>query len=282
MSAILMKGKPVADAIKAELTARIGTELGGMSPTLVVVVPAGESESDYYLRSLGKTAAECGINLLQKVLPVDASTDDYKYVVGSSGMESSIHGILVMRPLPDSVDTDAVTSVIPASKDVDGVTAGNMAALYLEKPNLVPATAVSIMSLLDYHNVSLKGVHVAMVGRSRTVGKPALLMLLSRHATVTICHSRTVDIGSVLLACDVVVVAAGVAGFIKPEMIKPGAVVIDAGFNILPDGNVMGDSDPAVAEVASLYAPVPGGVGPLTVVCLLRNLVDAVVQQAKG
>jgi methylenetetrahydrofolate dehydrogenase (NADP+) / methenyltetrahydrofolate cyclohydrolase len=282
MAAILMKGKPVADAIKAELTKRIHTDLGGMAPTLVVVVPAGESESDYYLRSLSKAAAECGINLLQKVLPADASTDDYKYVIGSVGLERHIHGILVMRPLPAVVDTDAVTAIIPAEKDVDGVTEGNMAALYLEKPHLVPATAASVLALLDYHNVPLKGARAAVVGRSRTVGKPTALMLLSRQATVTICHSRTVDLGSVLSQCDVVVVAAGVAGFIKPEVIKPGAVVIDAGFNLLPDGNVMGDSDPAVAEATSLYAPVPGGVGPLTVVCLLKNVVDAAMQQVKG
>jgi methylenetetrahydrofolate dehydrogenase (NADP+) / methenyltetrahydrofolate cyclohydrolase len=147
---------------------------------------------------------------------------------------------------------------------------------------LVPATAAAVLALLDFHSVPLKGARAVVVGRSRTVGKPTALMLLSRHATVTICHSRTVELGSVLSACDLVVVAAGVAGFIKPEMIKPGAVVVDAGFNLLPDGNVMGDSDPAVAEVASLYAPVPGGVGPLTVVCLLRNLVDAAVQQVKG
>ncbi len=146
----------------------------------------------------------------------------------------------------------------------------------------MPATAASVLALLDYHGVPLKGARVAVVGRSRTVGKPTALMLLSRHATVTICHSRTVDLGSVLSACDVVVVAAGVAGFIKPEMIKPGAVVVDAGFNVLPDGNVMGDSDPAVAEVASLYAPVPGGVGPLTVICLLKNLVDAASLQVRG
>jgi len=281
MTTILMKGKPVADAIKVELTERIRTELRGIAPTLVVVVPTGESESDYYLRSLSKTAAECGINLLQKVLPAEAATKDYQFVVSSSGMESSIHGILVLRPLPEQVDTDAVTAIIPAEKDVDGVTAGNMAALYLEKPRLVPATAAAVMALLDYHSVPLKGVRAAVVGRSRTVGKPVALMLLSRHATVTICHSRTVDLAEVLQSCEVVVVAAGVLGFIKPGMIKPGAVVIDAGFNVLPDGNVMGDSDPAVAEVASLYAAVPGGVGPLTVVCLLKNLVVAAAQQAK-
>jgi methylenetetrahydrofolate dehydrogenase (NADP+)/methenyltetrahydrofolate cyclohydrolase len=282
MTAILMKGKAVADVIKAELIERIRTDLGGFAPTLVAVIPAGESESDYYLRSLVKSATECGINLLQKVLPSDATANDYRFVVGSSGMEQSIHGILVMRPLPSSVDTDAVTAVIPPEKDVDGVTAGNMAALYLEKPRLVPATAVAIMSLLDHHNVALQGTRAAVVGRSRTVGKPAALMLLSHHATVTICHSRTLDLASVLAPCDVVVVAAGVAGFIKPGMIKPGAVVVDAGFNVLPDGAVMGDTDPAVEEVASLYAPVPGGVGPLTVVCLLKNLVEAAIQQTKG
>jgi methylenetetrahydrofolate dehydrogenase (NADP+)/methenyltetrahydrofolate cyclohydrolase len=193
-----------------------------------------------------------------------------------------VHGVLVQLPLPRQIDADRVLESVSPEKDVDGFHLRNLGALVAGRPGTVPCTPAGVMRLIDHAGVSLAGKHAVVVGRSNIVGKPQALLLLARNATVTICHSRTADLGAMTRQADVLVAAVGKPRMVTADMVKRGACVIDVGVNRLPDGTLAGDVDfHAVKEVAAAITPVPGGVGPMTIAMLLENCVMA-ASAAKG
>ena len=197
-------------------------------------------------------------------------------LVRDLGRRADVHGILVQLPLPGRLDAQRVIETLPAGKDVDGLHPSSQGRLLAGQPGLRPCTPLGVMRLLDQTGIELKGARAVVVGRSVLVGKPVALLLLERHATVTMCHSRTADLGAEIGRADVVVAATGQAGLVRGAWIRPGAVVIDVGINRGPDGKLCGDVEFAVArERASWISPVPGGVGPMTVAMLLDNTVTA-------
>lgn len=267
----LMDGKSLAERIRAEVAAEV-EELGhvGLSTILVGDDPA----SDTYINLKQKAAKEVGIVGLDYRLAEDTSEQELLELIAQLNADEAIDGILVQLPLPAQIDEQRVLDAVDPSKDVDGFHPVNAGRLFLGQDGLVAATPTGIMTLLEEYDVPLVGARAVVVGRSIIVGRPVALLLLAQHATVTICHSRTIDLAAHTQEADVLVAAVGQAGLISPDMVKEGATVIDVGMNRTPEG-LRGDVDPAVAERAGLLTPVPGGVGPMTIASLLRNTVKA-------
>jgi len=207
-------------------------------------------------------------------LPADASDDDLFAVLERLNADDAVDGILVQLPVPKHFDEGRVLSAVDERKDVDGFNPTSAGRLYLGRPTFLPATPAGVMVLLDEHGVEIEGRHAAVVGRSQIVGKPVAHLLLGRNATVTICHSRTPDLGAITRQADIVVVGVGVAHLVTADMVKPGAAVIDVGIT-RTDHGLAGDVHPDVAEVAGWLTPVPGGVGPMTIALLLQNTILA-------
>ena len=221
---------------------------------------------------------EVGIASRQLRPPADVPQADLLALIRDLNADPAVHGILVQLPLPTPLDERAVLESVAPEKDVDGFTFGNVGRLVENQPRFVPCTPAGILELLDREQVALQGRRAVVVGRSEIVGKPVALLLLHRHATVTICHSRTADLAAETRRADVLIAAAGRPRLIRGEMLKPGAVVIDVGINRV-EGRLVGDVDfDSAAEVASAITPVPGGVGPMTVAMLLRNTLHAFEQ----
>ena len=266
-----MQGKPLAERIRAQVAEDV-RELG---PVALTTVQVGEDEaSRIYLRRKHEAARDAGINSTDHQLPADIPEDDLLRLVAELNADAAIDGILVQLPLPSPLDEARVIRAIDPVKDVDGFHPVNAGHLYLGRPTLVPATPLGIVEFLDEYGVELTGARAVVIGRSDIVGKPIAHLLLQRNATVTVCHSRTADLAEHTRAADVLVVAAGRPAVVTAEMVKPGAAVVDVGIN-RTDGGIVGDVDPAVAEVAGRLTPVPGGVGPMTIAMLLRNTVKA-------
>jgi methylenetetrahydrofolate dehydrogenase (NADP+)/methenyltetrahydrofolate cyclohydrolase len=278
MAATLMDGKALAARVRAE----VAEELRDFGPVGLATVLVGEDPaSEIYIRSKHKAAGEVGITPHDHHLPADVSEDDLLAVVAGLNREEAVDGILVQLPLPGHIDEERVLRAVDPIKDVDGFHPFNAGQLYLDRPTFVPATPTGVLALLDEYEVPLEGAGAVVVGRSTIVGKPAAMLLLARNATVTICHSRTVDLGAVTREADVLVVAVGRVGVITPEMVKPGAAVIDVGINRTEEG-MRGDVDPGVAEVAAFLTPVPGGVGPMTIAMLLKSTLQAARFRRQG
>jgi methylenetetrahydrofolate dehydrogenase (NADP+)/methenyltetrahydrofolate cyclohydrolase len=220
------------------------------------------------------SAAEVGIDARDVRLPAAATEAELLATIEELNADDGVDGLLVQLPVPDAIDVSSVMRAVAPIKDLDGFHPANAGQLLTGSPTFVGATPLGIMALLAEYGVELVGAHAVVVGRSEIVGKPAALLLLAEHATVTICHSRTRDLGSVLRGADVVVAAAGKAGLVTAEMVKPGAAVVDVGITRTDDG-LAGDVHPDVADVAGLLTPVPGGVGPMTIAMLLENTVRA-------
>src|ERR687886_2020514 len=271
MAATVMAGPPLAERIRAQVAAEVA-ELGevGLATVLVGDAPA----SDSYIRRKHAAASEVGIRSDDRRLPASTSEEELMELVSALNADDSVDGVLVQSPLPHHLDEAAVIERVDPAKDVDGFHPVNAGLLYLGRPALVPATPLGIMRLLDEYRIQLAGRRAVVVGRSNIVGKPIAHMLLQANATVTVCHSHTFDLPSVTRQADVLVVAVGMAGLISPDMVKPGAAVVDVGMNRTDEG-LRGDVDPAVAEVAGYLTPVPGGVGPMTIAMLLSNTVRA-------
>jgi methylenetetrahydrofolate dehydrogenase (NADP+) / methenyltetrahydrofolate cyclohydrolase len=271
MPATLMDGKALADRIRAEVAEEV-KQLGhlGLSTVLVGDDPA----SDTYIRLKHKAATEVGIAARDYRLAEDTSEAELLELITQLNADDGVDGILVQLPLPPQIDEHQAIEAVDPAKDVDGFHPINAGKLLLGHEGLVAATPTGIMALLDEHNVQLEGADAVVVGRSNIVGKPVSILLLARHATVTICHSRTADLGARTRTADVLVVAVGQAGLVTPEMVKEEATVVDVGMNRTDEG-LRGDVDPAVVEKAGLMTPVPGGVGPMTIASLLRNTVRA-------
>jgi methylenetetrahydrofolate dehydrogenase (NADP+)/methenyltetrahydrofolate cyclohydrolase len=271
MSARVLDGRAVAASLKEELRAEVAS--ASAVGALAIVRGGGDEASEVYARRLEALCTELGVD----VRVVEVSADDALARVQELNADAAVGGILVQLPLPDGVDDVGVAAAVDPSKDVDGVNPINAGRLYLGLPALAPATPLAVMELLRRHDVPLVGKRAVVVGRSNITGKPAALLLLAEHATVTVCHSRTADLGAVVRSGEIVVAAVGRPGLVTGEMVSPGAVVVDVGTNWDEGaGKLVGDvAYDEVAEVAGAVSPVPGGVGPLTNLMLVRNLLRA-------
>jgi methylenetetrahydrofolate dehydrogenase (NADP+) / methenyltetrahydrofolate cyclohydrolase len=271
LAAKLMDGKALAERVRAEV-ARDVAELGELG--LATVLVGDDPASDLYVKRKHEAAKEVGIVTRDYRFAATTTEDEVLDLVRKLNGHDAIDGILVQLPLPEQIDEARVIRAVQPIKDVDGFHPFNAGHLYLGRPTHVPATPLGVMRLLDEYDVALKGANAVVVGRSDIVGKPMAMMLLHAHATVTICHSRTRDLGERTRGADVLVVAVGQHGVVGPDDVKAGATAIDVGMNRTDEG-LRGDVDPAAAEVAGLITPVPGGVGPMTIATLLGNTVRA-------
>jgi methylenetetrahydrofolate dehydrogenase (NADP+)/methenyltetrahydrofolate cyclohydrolase len=267
----MMLGKPLAERMRADV-AREVTELGDVG--LATILVGDDPASEIYIGHKHTAAIEAGIRAVDKRLPADVSQEELVAEIEALSADGTIDGLLVQLPLPDHLDEAAAAVAIDPKKDVDGIHPVNAGLLYLGRPVLVPATPLGIMALLDEHAIEIRGADAVVVGRSDIVGKPIAHLLLQRHATVTICHSRTTDLMSHTSRADILVAAVGVPGLVTRELVKRGAVVVDVGIT-RTDAGLVGDVDPSVADIAGHLTPVPGGVGPLTIAFLLQNTVHA-------
>jgi methylenetetrahydrofolate dehydrogenase (NADP+)/methenyltetrahydrofolate cyclohydrolase len=266
-----MKGAPLAERIRAQVADEVA-ELGHVG--LATVLVGDDPASHIYVSHKHTAAVEAGLESHDHRLPGDASAEELFELLERLNGEDAVDGILVQLPLPDHVDQTRVLRSVEPMKDVDGFHPFSAGQLYMGHPTFVPATPAGIMALLDEHGVELEGRHAVVVGRSQIVGKPMAHLLLGRNATVTVCHSRTPDLGFHTRQGDVVVVGVGRAHLVMPDMVKEGAAVVDVGITRTDEG-LAGDVDPDVAEHAGHLTPVPGGVGPMTIAMLLRNTLVA-------
>ncbi|MAF65428.1 MAG: bifunctional methylenetetrahydrofolate dehydrogenase/methenyltetrahydrofolate cyclohydrolase [Planctomycetes bacterium] len=269
----ILDGKATAALVRSEVAGEVERLVErGVRPGLAVVLVGDDPASEVYVRNKDRAATEAGIAVRTLRPEATVSQADLEALVSALGVDESVHGILVQLPLPAHLDAAGVVEAIDPGKDVDGLHPLNVAALAMDRPGLVPCTPAGCIELCDRHGIALEGRHAVVVGRSQLVGKPVAQLLLARHATVTICHSRTHDLGAVVSAGDVVVAAVGRAGLIRGEWIKPGATVLDVGINRGSDGKLRGDVELEAARArAGAITPVPGGVGPMTVAMLLKN-----------
>ncbi len=266
-----MTGAGPAARIRAEVADDV-RELGHVG--LATVLVGNDPASEIYVGHKHRAATEAGMASYDERLAGDASEDDLFAVLERLNADDEVDGILVQLPVPKQFDESRVLSVVDEQKDVDGFNPSSAGRLYLGRPTFLPATPAGVMVLLEEHGVEIEGRHAVVVGRSQIVGKPVAHLLLGKNATVTICHSRTPDLGAMTRQADIVVVGVGVAHLLTADMVKPGAVVVDVGITRTDDG-LAGDVHPDVAEVAGWLTPVPGGVGPMTIALLLQNTVLA-------
>ena len=273
-------GKRVAAAVRSEVRERVARLAShGVVPGLATVLVGDDPASRLYVGNKERACEEVGMHSFAHRLAASTEQAELLALVRELGRRRDVHGILVQLPLPPPLDARAVIETLPPEKDVDGLHPVNQGRLLAGEPGLRPCTPLGVLRLLDETGVVLKGAHAVVVGRSLLVGKPVALLLLERHATVTVCHSRTVDLGAEVGRADVLVAATGQAGLVRGVWIRPGAVVIDVGMNRGPDGKLCGDVEFAAAcERAAHITPVPGGVGPMTVAMLLANTVSAAEQ----
>jgi len=282
LTAKVLDGRALAKEMKEELAGEVAEFKAkhGFAPTLALVRGGEDPASVSYAKVIKKNYEAIGLGFAAHTLPEMASEAEMvELVIGLSG-DVSVHGIIIQEPLPDAIGPTAILDALAPEKDVDGVHPLNAGRLMQGEGNyFVPATPAGGMELLHRNNIPIKGQRAVVVGRSNIVGKPIAFLLLHQHATVTMCHSRTVPLGDVTREADILVAAVGRPRIITADMVKPGAVVIDFGMNFV-DGKMVGDVDyEAVAEIASAITPVPGGTGPATNVMLARNTLEAATWQ---
>jgi methylenetetrahydrofolate dehydrogenase (NADP+) / methenyltetrahydrofolate cyclohydrolase len=269
MPATTMAGRPLAERIRAEVARQVAV-LGGVG--LATVLVGDDAASDIYIRRKHEAAEAAGFRALDVRLPATVTESHLLELVAELNADESIDALLVQLPLPDGIDEERVIRAVDPLKDVDGFHPLNAGELLLARPRLVPATARGVLALLAEYRIELDGARAAVVGRSAIVGKPVAQLLEQANATVTVCHSHTRDLARHTLDADILVVAAGRAAIVSPDMVKTGATVVDVGINRTEAG-IVGDVDSGVADVAAHLTPVPGGVGPMTIACLLENAV---------
>lgn len=268
--ATILDGKALAAKVKEQ----VKQEAEGLArkPGLAVIIVGNNPASRVYVNSKRKDCEECGFLSEEYALPEETTQQELITLIQKLNGRQDIDGILCQLPLPDGIDEEAVLMAISPEKDVDGFHPMNMGALLVGKEGFLPCTPYGIMEILDAYGIDPKGKRCVVIGRSNIVGKPMALLLLQRHGTVTICHSRTQDLGEVCRTADILVAAVGKVNVVTRDMVKPGAVVIDVAMNRNEAGKLCGDVDyPAVKEVASAITPVPGGVGPMTRAMLMKN-----------
>ncbi len=280
----LLRGGPIATEVRASVAQDVAAFRAehGRAPALAVVIVGRDAPSTVYLHKILDGCRTVGITDRLVEMPEQARADDVSAAVAALNADPEVAGIIVQMPLPAGIPLRAVIDVLDPAKDVDGIHPLNAGLLALGYEGFLPATAHAAVEILLRSGITLAGKRAVVVGRSNVVGKPAALLLLREHATVTICHSRTVDLARQVREAEIVVVAAGHPGLITGEMLAPGAIVVDVGINVR-DGRLVGDVDfESAARVASAITPVPGGVGPLTNAILLTHLVRAARNQAAG
>jgi methylenetetrahydrofolate dehydrogenase (NADP+)/methenyltetrahydrofolate cyclohydrolase len=282
MAAVLLDGKKLAQTMQAETAAATSlfTQKRGIRPGLAAVLAGDNPASRIYVRNKRKACEQAGFESWLHELPHQTTQADLLDLISRLNNDSAVHGILVQLPLPPQIDEARIIRAVSPLKDVDAFGPENLGLLAAGQPRYLPCTPHGVQQLLLRNNVRLEGAHVVIVGRSNIVGKPLALILMQKaagaNATVTVCHSRSRDLGALTCQADVVVVAIGLAQFLKADMVRSGAVVVDVGINRLPDGKLVGDVDFAgVSQVASAITPVPGGVGPMTITMLLHNTLSA-------
>ena len=281
----ILDGKAVAAKVLAEVKAGVQSfsHRTGVVPTLAVVLVGDFAPSKIYVRNKKKAADEAGIASRDYLFPEGCPQEKLLATLAEVERDPSVHGILLQLPLPAGLDEDAAVNAIAPEKDADGLHPFNLGKLLAGKPMLVPCTPAGCLEILDHYGVELKGAEAVVVGRSRLVGKPLAQLLLGRHATVTMCHTRTRDLAAHTRRADVLCVAAGKAGVVTGDMIKEGAVVVDVGITRLDSGKLVGDVDfESARRTARAITPVPGGVGPMTIAMLLRNTLLAAQRQLEG
>ena len=282
MPAQLIDGKALALQTRLEVGRRAAAlARAGMQPGLAVILVGDDPASAVYVRNKVQACQEQGLHSVLERYPASLGQAALLERVQALNADPRIHGILVQMPLPPHLDPHAVIEAISPAKDVDGFSVHSAGQLLTGLPGLRPATPAGCMRLIESTGQPVRGRHAVVIGRSNTVGKPMALMLLQAHATVTVCHSGTPDIGLHTRQADIVVAAAGRRGMLRAEMVKPGAIVIDVGINRGEDGKLCGDADfESVREVAGWITPVPGGVGPMTIAMLLVNTLEAAERAA--
>jgi methylenetetrahydrofolate dehydrogenase (NADP+)/methenyltetrahydrofolate cyclohydrolase len=289
MTAALLDGKQLAQTMQAEIAAEVQAFVArhGVRPGLAAVLVGDNPASHIYVRNKRRVCEKVGMTSWLHELPASTTQDDLLALVHRLNSDPAVHGILVQLPLPPQIYEPAVVDAVSPHKDVDGFGPVSLGLLAAGRPRFLACTPLGVQQLLVRNGVEVAGTHVVIVGRSNIVGKPLALLLMQKakgaDATVTVCHSRTPNVGAVTRQADILVVAIGKANYLKADMVKPGAVVVDVGMNRLPDGALAGDVDFArVKEVASAITPVPGGVGPMTITMLLHNTLAAARLQVAG
>jgi len=278
MSCILMDGKEVSKKIRAEIRAEVDAFKAetGVTPGLAVVIIGEDPASRVYVNNKKKRAGHCHMYSREYALPEETTQEDLLKLIDELNNDPDIHGILVQHPMPKHIDENVIFRSISPAKDVDAFHPENVGRIMLGDFDFLPCTPAGVMAMLDEYGIDPKGKECVIVGRSNIVGKPQSMLLLHRHGTVTVCHSRTADLAEVTRRADILVVAIGKPKFVTADMVKDGAVVIDVGVN--PDGNggLCGDVDfDEIVKKASYITPVPGGVGPMTITMLMKNTLTA-------
>ena len=282
----IISGKDLSVKLKAEMAEQVKTfpEKYGRVPHLVVILVGEDPASQSYVKGKAKASEVVGIKNTTILKPADISEAELLGLIDQLNADDTVDGILVQLPLPDHISEDKVIAAISKDKDVDGFHPLNVAALWMKQPCTVPCTPEGVIRMLEEANVEIKGKRAVVIGRSQIVGLPVSKLLLDRNATVTICHSRTKDLAAVTREAEILIVAIGRPKFVTKDMVAPGAVVIDVGVNRDPEtGKLCGDVEyDAVEPIASVITPVPGGVGPMTITCLMQNTIKLFLRKMQA
>jgi len=282
--AIIYKGSEVVEALNNNIIAAVEElKTQGVVPTLAILRVGERGDDISYEKGATKRAEKVGVAIKNVILPADVAEEVLVEEIEKLNQDSSVHGVLMFRPLPKHINEDRVRNLLAAEKDIDGITDLSLAGVFAGIPTgFAPCTPSACMEILDYFGVDCKGKKAVVVGRSLVVGKPAAMMLLDRHATVTVTHSRTVDLPSVVRAADIVIACIGKAKMINADYLAPDQIVIDVGINVLEDGSLSGDVDFAAAEnIVGAITPVPGGVGTVTTSVSMKHVVEAAQRSLK-
>ena len=274
MPALLLDGRAIAKVVREELRAQAEeyAQRHGHAAGLAILCVGAQPSSDVYVRQLQREAEQVGVRATLVTLPEDIEDAALQASIEALNDDDETQGLLVQMPLPKHLSPRIVAEAVSPRKDVDAISMRSAGNLFLRYPTFVPATCAAVVELLDRYQVALAGQRVVIIGASNTVGKPLAFMLLARDATVTVCHIFTRDLAHWTRQADIVISAAGKAGLVTSDMIRPGATVVDVGINVLPDGAIVGDvAFESVAAIAGAVSPVPGGVGPLTPLMALKH-----------
>lgn len=276
METILMRGKPVADVYREAITKKIAAaKQRGLTVTLAILVVGDDPASHVYKDRLVKLIESLGGAAKVILMPADTAEEEVVGAIKKLNRNRYVTGIMPMMPMPKHINGDTIGAAISPNKDVDCLSPQNVGDVFMGRSRFAPCTPRACMATLEHYGIELEGKHVVVIGRSNVVGKPVSILLLAKNATVTVCHSRTRNLPQLLQQADVIVAAVGKACFVKPEMVKEGVVIVDVGINAV-EGKLVGDVDPAVAQKASAFTPVPGGIGVVSnmmlMECLTRHL----------
>lgn len=279
----ILNGKEVARKTRERLKEEVDRlKEENIYPRLAVIMVGNNSASQIYVKNKSKACEEIGIEFEEYLLPEETKQEELISIIENLNNKKEIHGILLQSPIPDGLDINEAFRKILPEKDVDGFHPVNVGKLVLGQDTFVSCTPFGIIKILEEYNIDIEGKHAVVIGRSNIVGKPMSQCLLNKNATVTICHSKTKDLPSITKTADILVSAIGRAGFVTEDMVKEGAVVIDVGINRTQEGKIKGDVDyENVSQKASYITPVPGGVGPMTIAMLMKNVVKAAKNQNK-